>query len=169
MNEVQRTFPMPDIGEGLMSAEIIEWLVNVGDEVHADQPAVVIETVKATVELPLPYGGKVLEIHGQAREVIPVGAPLITLVTYANVSVGEEPVTHLVGRRHSPVGDIQNAKLPPLRRLPPKRPGLRIVASPAVRKLARDLAVELDGIVGTAKGGAITIDDVHAAAAVTSL
>lgn len=165
MNELECTFSMPDIGEGLVSAEIIEWLVKVGDVVEADQPALVIETVKSTVELPMPFGGTVLELYGQARDVIPVGAPLITLLTREHVPAGADNVTHLVGRRHNPAGQASGAPAQQLRRLPPKSTAMRVVAAPAVRRLARDLAVELDKIVGTGKGGAITVEDVQAAAA----
>lgn len=165
MNKVERAFLMPDIGEGLVSGEIIEWLVKVGDMVQADQPAVIVETVKATVELPLPFAGQVLKIHGDARAVIPVGQPLLTLLACEDAGAEGEQIIHLVGRQRSPAAAAPAAQL---RRLPPKSTALRVAAAPAVRRLARDMAVELDGLVGTGKGGAITADDVHAAAIAAS-
>ncbi len=164
MERTECTFSLPDIGEGLVSGEIIEWLVKVGDVVEADQPALMIETVKAAVELPLPFGGKVLKIHGQARDIVSIGAPLITLLTREHAHADAEHVKHLVGRRHSQATHASNAPAQQLRRLPPKNTAMRVIAPPAVRRLARDLAVELDRIAGTGKGGAITVEDVQSAA-----
>jgi 2-oxoisovalerate dehydrogenase E2 component (dihydrolipoyl transacylase) len=69
-------FKLPDLGEGLPDAEIVEWLVNEGDEVKLDQPLVSMETAKAVVEVPSPYTGRVTKFYGQAGDVIQTGAPL---------------------------------------------------------------------------------------------
>ena len=164
MNYLERAFRMPDIGEGLVSGEIIEWLVKVGDVVHADQPALIVETVKTMVELPLPFGGQVIKIHGGVRDVIPVGEPLMTLLTREDSSGTGDQIKHLVGQRRSPMGSSPIGQAAEVRRLPPKNTMLRVAASPAVRRLARELAIEFDGLVGAGKGGAITAEDVRAAA-----
>ncbi|MEE4297018.1 MAG: 2-oxo acid dehydrogenase subunit E2 [Wenzhouxiangella sp.] len=70
-------FKLPDLGEGLPDAEIVEWLVAEGDEIQLDQPLVSMETAKAVVEVPSPVTGKVLKFHGQAGDVIQTGAPLV--------------------------------------------------------------------------------------------
>ncbi|MEU0189621.1 dihydrolipoamide acetyltransferase family protein [Streptomyces afghaniensis] len=80
-------FKLPDLGEGLTEAEIVRWLVEVGDVVAIDQPVVEVETAKAMVEVPCPYGGVVTARFGEEGTELPVGAPLIT------VAVGERPAS----------------------------------------------------------------------------
>ncbi|MEU8971410.1 dihydrolipoamide acetyltransferase family protein [Streptomyces monashensis] len=80
-------FKLPDLGEGLTEAEIVRWLVQVGDVVAVDQPVVEVETAKAMVEVPCPYGGVVTARFGEEGTELPVGAPLLT------VAVGE-PAPH---------------------------------------------------------------------------
>ncbi|MFJ9199425.1 dihydrolipoamide acetyltransferase family protein [Streptomyces flaveolus] len=77
-------FKLPDLGEGLTEAEIVRWMVEVGDVVAVDQPVVEVETAKAMVEVPCPYGGVVTARFGEEGAELPVGAPLLT------VAVGEE-------------------------------------------------------------------------------
>ncbi|MGH4035151.1 dihydrolipoamide acetyltransferase family protein [Actinomycetota bacterium Odt1-20B] len=72
-------FRLPDLGEGLTEAEIVRWLVQVGDVVEVDQPVVEVETAKAMVEVPCPYGGVVTARFGEEGEELPVGAPLLTV------------------------------------------------------------------------------------------
>ncbi|MDT3397659.1 2-oxo acid dehydrogenase subunit E2 [Streptomyces sp. B1866] len=74
-----REFTLPDLGEGLTGAEIVRWLVRVGDVVAVDQPVVEVETAKATVDLPCPYGGVVTACFGREGTELPVGAPLLTV------------------------------------------------------------------------------------------
>ena len=75
----ERVFLLPDVGEGLVEAEIVAWKVSVGDVVALNQPLVDIETAKATVELPSPYAGTILTLHGEVGDVMDVGAPLVSL------------------------------------------------------------------------------------------
>ncbi|MFJ2233298.1 dihydrolipoamide acetyltransferase family protein [Streptomyces sp. NPDC087859] len=81
-------FKLPDLGEGLTEAEIVRWLVEVGDVVAVDQPVVEVETAKAMVEVPCPYGGVVTARFGEEGAELPVGAPLITVAVGAPVSDG---------------------------------------------------------------------------------
>ncbi|HET9311311.1 MAG TPA: dihydrolipoamide acetyltransferase family protein [Actinomycetota bacterium] len=129
----ERVFAMPDLGEGLEEGEIVGWLVSEGDEVALNQPLVEIETAKATVEVPSPYGGEVVSLHGAVGDKVPVGAPLVTF---------------------APSGDPADEGAP---RSDPAR------ATPPVRKLARDLGVDLASVAGSGPGGRITEDDVRAA------
>ena len=78
-------FRLPDLGEGLTEAEIVAWHVAVGDEVAVDQIVVEVETAKAAVEVPCPFGGVVVELHGRVGDVVDVGKPLITVGTSAAV------------------------------------------------------------------------------------
>ncbi|MBN3929247.1 2-oxo acid dehydrogenase subunit E2 [Streptomyces verrucosisporus] len=79
-----REFALPDLGEGLTEAEIVRWLVSVGDVVAVDQPVVEVETAKAMVEVPCPYGGVVTARFGEEGAEIPVGAPLVTVAVGAS-------------------------------------------------------------------------------------
>ena len=77
----EEVFLLPDVGEGLTEAEIVTWKVKVGDVVILNQPLVDIETAKATVELPSPYAGTVVALHGNVGDVLEVHTPLITFET----------------------------------------------------------------------------------------
>ncbi|WP_151526736.1 dihydrolipoamide acetyltransferase family protein [Serinicoccus kebangsaanensis] len=74
-----QVFRLPDLGEGLTEAEIVEWHVAAGDEVTVDQEVVTVETAKAAVSVPCPYAGTVAQVHAEAGQVLPVGEPLITI------------------------------------------------------------------------------------------
>ncbi|MFG2751201.1 dihydrolipoamide acetyltransferase family protein [Streptomyces xanthophaeus] len=84
-------FKLPDLGEGLTEAEIVRWLVAVGDVVAIDQPVVEVETAKAMVEVPCPYGGVVTARFGEEGTELPVGAPLITVAVGASSLPAEAP------------------------------------------------------------------------------
>ena len=75
-----RSFRFPDVGEGITEGEVVRWLVAEGEPVKVDQPLVEIETDKAVVELPSPFAGTILKLHAAPREVIKVGAALVTMV-----------------------------------------------------------------------------------------
>ncbi|WP_436971451.1 dihydrolipoamide acetyltransferase family protein [Micromonospora vinacea] len=103
MTTVERTqvFLLPDLGEGLSEAEIVEWRVAVGDVVTVDQSVVEVETAKAVVDVPCPYAGRVVTLHGAAGEVRPVGQPLITI---APLDGGDEPAGHTTYREEERAG-----------------------------------------------------------------
>ncbi|WP_420160581.1 dihydrolipoamide acetyltransferase family protein [Nocardiopsis sp. CNT-189] len=79
MSGAPRVFDLPDLGEGLTDAEVVGWLVRVGDRIAVDQPVAEVETAKAAVEVPCPYAGTVAALHAEAGEVVAVGAPLISI------------------------------------------------------------------------------------------
>ncbi|PNH85225.1 dihydrolipoamide acetyltransferase family protein [Arthrobacter sp. AFG20] len=81
-----KVFLLPDLGEGLTEAELVNWLVAVGDEIHVDQPIAEVETAKSVVEVPSPYAGTVAELHGAPGQTMDVGKPLIS------VAASESPV-----------------------------------------------------------------------------
>ncbi|MFJ5860933.1 dihydrolipoamide acetyltransferase family protein [Pseudarthrobacter sp. NPDC092439] len=74
-----KVFLLPDLGEGLTEAELVNWLVSVGDEIRVDQPIAEVETAKSMVEVPSPYAGTVAELHGKPGETLDVGKPLISV------------------------------------------------------------------------------------------
>ncbi|MEV5337232.1 dihydrolipoamide acetyltransferase family protein [Streptomyces sp. NPDC052676] len=96
-------FKLPDLGEGLTEAEIVRWLVQVGDVVAVDQPVVEVETAKAMVEVPCPYGGVVTARFGEEGTELPVGAPLIT------VAVGADPASGPASDQAAPATSATSA------------------------------------------------------------
>jgi 2-oxoisovalerate dehydrogenase E2 component (dihydrolipoyl transacylase) len=153
-------FTLPDLGEGLTEAELVQWLVRPGDPVAVDAPVAEVETAKATVEVPSPLAGIVAELHGTEGSTIPVGAPLIT-VTRAEEAAGSGNVLVGYGTSEPPHGRRRRqraAAAPPA----PERP--RIV-SPIVRQLARRAGIDPATLVGTGRDGLITRTDVERAIA----
>ncbi|AOD22528.1 branched-chain alpha-keto acid dehydrogenase subunit E2 [Rhodococcus sp. p52] len=164
-------FRLPDLGEGLTEADWVHWVVAVGDRVELNQVIGEVETAKATVELPSPYGGTVEELLVEPGQTVPVGAPLLRIATEdgpaepAGDSDGPSRPSVLVG--YGP-GDAPQSRRAP-RRIsadagrardgdpPPARPD----AKPGARKLAALLEVDLDTVTGTGRGGVITRDDVR--------
>src|SRR5690606_12443630 len=84
-------FKLPDIGEGVVEGEIVQWLVEVGDTVEEDAPIVEIMTDKATVSIPTPKAGKVVERHGNVGGIFPVGGTLVVLETEGGVEAAPAP------------------------------------------------------------------------------
>ncbi|WP_320064086.1 dihydrolipoamide acetyltransferase family protein [Micromonospora sp. RTGN7] len=105
MTTVGRTqvFLLPDLGEGLAEAEIVQWRVAVGDTVTVDQTVVEVETAKAVVDVPCPYAGLVVALHGVAGETRPVGQPLITIAPPDGTG-GGEPAGHATYREEERAG-----------------------------------------------------------------
>jgi pyruvate dehydrogenase E2 component (dihydrolipoamide acetyltransferase) len=103
----EKIFPLPDVGEGLVEAEIVTWKVQVGDVVTLNQPLVDIETAKAVVELPSPFAGTVVTLHGNVGDVIEVDQPLITFEVGGD---GAAPVA-AVPIQEAPVGEGREAVL----------------------------------------------------------
>ncbi|MET9885353.1 dihydrolipoamide acetyltransferase family protein [Streptomyces sp. NPDC006430] len=184
-------FKLPDLGEGLTEAEIVRWLVAVGDVVAVDQPVVEVETAKAMVEVPCPYGGVVTARFGEEGTELPVGAPLITVAVGAGDVEAVEPEDSgsgnvLVGygtdhsrtarrRRVRPGSAVPAAAAvaapAPLAAPAPAVPapaapvvtGPVPVISPLVRKLARDHGIDLRALRGSGPEGLILRADVEAA------
>jgi len=145
-----RVFNLPDLGEGLQEAEIVEWHVKPGDAIESDQAMVSLETDKAIVEVPAPYAGKVEKLFGGPGDKIHVGAPL----------VGFEGVAADTG---TIVGDLSTkAKPAQAKAASPAR--TEVKATPAVRALARSLNVELAAVRPSGPGGTVTTEDVKRAA-----
>ena len=149
---------LPDLGDGLTEAEVVEWLVAVGDTVTANQPLVAVETDKAVVEIPSIRAGVVLHLGALAGSLIHVGDLLAV--------IGDADETWSAGAAAA-AGTTSTAETaPPSRSLAAASAagGGRPRAVPLVRKLAKDMGVDLADIAGTGRGGTITRDDVRAAA-----
>lgn len=150
------TFRLPDLGEGLQDAEIVAWHVSPGDHVVADQPLVSVETAKAVVEIPSPQSGRIAAVHGEPGDVIDIGAELVDYEDKA----GEQSETVVGELPHEDKGEPVAASL-----APKAKPSRAIKASPAVRKLAHELGVDLADLAGSGPGGSLTAEDVRASAA----
>lgn len=148
-------FKLPDVGEGLSEGEIVKWHVGPGDKVSADQIIVDVQTDKAIVEIPAPVAGTVVSLGGAPNDVIPVGAVLIVFETDGDAPTAESETTAEPVAASAPAVASQPAAAKPLRAL----------ASPATRKLARELGVDLTAIEGTGSRGQVTRQDVEQAAA----
>jgi pyruvate dehydrogenase E2 component (dihydrolipoamide acetyltransferase) len=155
-----RDFRLPDLGEGLTEAEIVRVLVAEGEEIKEDQAVLLVETEKAQVELPSPYGGRVARVHVQAGQRVKVGAVLLSLGDAA----GAPPAPPLPAASPAPAAPRPAASAPPAPAPAKTAPGLPPAATPATRRLARELGVDLGHVRGTGPGGRITDDDVRAAA-----
>ena len=205
MADETRDFKLPDLGEGLTEAEIVNWLVKPGDEVALNQPIVEVETEKAIVEIPSPFAGVVESTHGEVGDRVPVGSSLVTFRTgegapetgrrqevlggYGPEEGSKRRRRGPIGRRDGAVDETAGEQEEPTEEPEPERPALRAVpeqegraqepavaekqesgssgraqATPPVRKLARDLGVDIDTVRGSGPGGRVTREDVESAA-----
>lgn len=153
-------FTLPDLGEGLQEAEIVDWHVELGERVVADQPLVSVETDKAVVEVPAPVSGTITVLHGEIGDVVAVGAPLVDFDTDekradSGVIVGklETETTHIAA--DTAAASAQR----------PSAPVSGIRAAPAVRAHARAIGVDIESIAGSGPEGSVTVADIAAVAA----
>ncbi len=177
-------FQLPEIGEGVVEGEIVQWLVNPGDAVTRDQPLCEIMTDKATIEISSPVGGKVARLHGEPGDIIAVHTPLVDIDDgSAGVAVGEAPpdngapVPSPKGAAPAPAPAPKAAPpapaptaAPPAPKGPspapaPRAAGEKTLASPAVRSYARDHDLDIDSVAGSGKAGRVTRADIDAVAA----
>lgn len=149
------TFKLPDLGEGLAEAEVVEWHVRVGDRVSVDQPMVSVETAKAVVDLPVPFSGVVARLHAAAADIVPTGAALIDIEIEADARADAGTV---VGSMPETREDelLETAAVGAARPSTPARGR----AVPVARALAKRLGLELSAVQGSGRDGLITLDDV---------
>lgn len=188
-------FRLPDLGEGLTEAGLVQWLVAVGDTIAVDQAIAEVETAKSVVELPSPFAGVVTALHGDAGDTIAVGAPVLEVSDAGAASASPETVVPenaahenyrveeragsgnvLIGygtserspggrrRRSGRLSALHDATAMPAE--PEEVSSTRTVAvrSPIVRRLARDLGLDVHAIPATGVDGAVTRADVLRAA-----
>ncbi len=161
---MRREFLLPDPGEGLTEATIVRWLVAAGDTVATNDPIVEIETAKSAVELPSPYDGSVAELLVEEGAEVAVGTPILAVKvagddepeaapgeTAPEAAAPEAAGAMLVGYGAKGASHRATRKQ-------------RVLAKPPVRKLAKDLGVDLTTVEATGPGGIITREDVNLAA-----
>ncbi len=180
-------FKLPDIGEGVVEGEVVKWLVNDGDTVAAEQPVVEIMTDKATVVIPSPKGGKVVQRNGKEGEMIKVHSTLLVLETEGG-SEKASPAASAPAAKPAPAPAAAAKPAPtPVRAVPPSvaprplaavpapsaGPSLRAVppppngeghvrATPVTRKLAAEAGIDLTTVSGSGPAGRVVKSDVMA-------
>jgi pyruvate dehydrogenase E2 component (dihydrolipoamide acetyltransferase) len=166
------TFNLPDLGEGLPEAEIVNWHVAEGQRVDVDQPLLSVETAKAVVDVPSPYSGRIVRLHAKAGDTVQTGKPLVDFDLPSQAANSDQSV---VTSQQSPSANqgmvvghmatrneefVDQAIVGSSRRTTRDR----VRAAPAVRMLAKRLAVELSACKATGRHGLISVDDVLAIA-----
>ena len=159
-----RTFVLPDLGEGLVEAEIRAVLVHEGDVVKEDSPLLEVETDKAQVEIPSPFAGRVEKIHVEPGQTVKVGQPLVSFADGAGVPASSASAP-------APAKPAARATQPALAQASarasepaPAVAGGPVAAAPSTRRLAREMGVDLHSVRGSGPAGRITDDDVRASA-----
>lgn len=180
-------FLLPDVGEGLIEADIVTWKVAVGDTVTLNQPLCEVETAKAVVELPSPFAGVVVELHGKEGDTIAVDTPLVTIDASAEAASNaasepaEEPAAGagrtavLIGygvaaedevapRRRRRTANTQATPVSTTKTVEvPVRPASAPRSTPPVRLFAKQNGLRIESITGTGPNGLITRSDVERA------
>ncbi|MFA5895415.1 MAG: dihydrolipoamide acetyltransferase family protein [Thermoplasmata archaeon] len=151
-----REFKLPDIGEGIHEGEITKWFVKEGDAIKENDPVVEVMTDKVTVQIPSPVTGKILQLRAKEGEVVNVGSVLVVFGE-AGETVPTAPP--------APAASAATAIPKPAAPAPPSAAIGEILAAPAVRRLAKELGVDLARVRGGGPGGRILEDDVRSAKA----
>ena len=185
-------FPLPDVGEGLTEAEIVTWKVKVGDQVSVNQTICEIETAKSLVELPCPFEGEVTELLAQEGDTVEVGTAIIAVRTTGGPVIdapiaeadeeadtgAEYKIPTLVGygdageaksRRKRAVSVAPVATSIPVSMVMAAAASDTVLAKPPIRKLAKELGVDLSVLTGTGSHGEITREDVIGGASQASV
>jgi pyruvate dehydrogenase E2 component (dihydrolipoamide acetyltransferase) len=147
---VLREFKFPDVGEGIAEGEIVRWLVKEGDWIKEDQELVEVETDKAVLTLNSPYTGRIEKLYGNEGEIIEVGAVLTTVQDIEDVAPTPASEKKDSGTVVGSLGEEKEIEI--------VRP---VLATPAVRALAKEMNLDLTQVKGTGPGGRITKEDVE--------
>src|SRR2546427_855716 len=154
-----REFKLPDIGEGVHEGEVVKWFVKEGDPVKENDPIVEVMTDKVTVQIPSPVTGKILQLRAKEGEVVKVGS---TLVVFGEAGEVPGPMPAPPIRSPLPPAPATRSGSPPVPSVPV--PSGDVLAAPAVRRLAKELNVNLAAVRGSGPQGRLMEDDVRKAA-----
>jgi pyruvate dehydrogenase E2 component (dihydrolipoamide acetyltransferase) len=172
---MSKDFKLPDLGEGIHEAQIVKVMINQGDSVKEDQMVLEVETDKAAVELPVPFGGVISKLNVKVGDTVTVGAVLLSVDEAGSAAPAKSeaprapaPSPAASPARSAPVsqgGDGSGALIPGRSAAMPE-PAVRtsggpVPAAPAVRKMAREIGVDLHEVHGTGPGGRIVREDVE--------
>jgi pyruvate dehydrogenase E2 component (dihydrolipoamide acetyltransferase) len=163
-------FKLPDLGEGIHEGEILKWHVQPGTRIGEDEPLVDVETDKAAVTIPSPRGGQIVSLGGQVGDIIRVG-DVITVIDANGESAA--PDTSSPASADAQTSAPSTAPAPPTPRAaapeasparpsaPPRADGGRAIATPATRRLARELRIDINQVPPTGPGGRVTVEDLR--------
>lgn len=168
---------LPELGEGVTEGELVKWLVKPGDSVKADQPVAEIMTDKATVEVPTPVSGTVKELKFKAGDVVKVESVLLVLTGASGSSAASGSASAAPSSIHAAIGQGANsapasqgaakamasASATSSSGIFPPVADSKVLATPATRRLAREMNIDINQIKGTGLAGRVTRDDVTAA------
>ncbi|MGA1043685.1 MAG: dihydrolipoamide acetyltransferase family protein [Phycisphaerales bacterium] len=176
-------FILPDLGEGVHEAELIKWRVKPGDAVQEHQILAEMETDKALVEVPSPWAGTIRELHGKEGDILNVGKPLVSSGVGAAAPAAPAPKAAPAKAEAAASGESEDAgtvvgtmsgTLAVAERFV-RRAGAAVesasrkaLATPAVRRIAKELGIDINHVSPTGRGGRVTASDVHAAASGTA-
>ena len=167
-------FKLPDIGEGVVEGEVVEWMVAVGDTVKEDDPILSVMTDKATVEIPAPCDGTVKSLVGEAGDILPVGAVCIVFDVDGAGNASPESSAPEPAATPEPIAAPEPAAKPepstpvsaPVTPSTPapaasvaRAPGTKVLASPAVRQRARSANISLELVAGSGPAGRVSHAD----------
>jgi 2-oxoisovalerate dehydrogenase E2 component (dihydrolipoyl transacylase) len=167
-------FKMPDIGEGVVEGEVVEWMVAVGDMVKEDDPILSVMTDKATVEIPSPVDGKVISIVGEAGDTLPVGVVCIEFEVDGDGNTAASDDAPAPEPESKPEPKAEPAPAPKAEPAPKPTPkaepapavqraaGTKALSSPAVRQRARQANIDLNLVAGSGPAGRISHADLDA-------
>jgi len=162
-------FKLPDVGEGVVEAELVSWLVNVGDTIAPDQPVCEVMTDKASMEINCPQGGVVINRFNSEGDIIPVHSDLLEVSgNDASVATKPEPPPPAQEPVKTPAPSVKKPPpqaSKPVVSSPVSTDRAKVLAAPAVRAFASKKNVDLSTITGTGRGGRITREDVERAIA----
>ena len=157
-------FRLPDIGEGVVEGEVVRWMIEEGQSVTEDQPMVEVMTDKATVEIPSPRAGKVTKISAPAGEICKVGAVMVTIEVAGGAAVAPAPASNGHGHAAAAPPRAEPSASAPTGMASASGSGsgsAKVLATPATRKLARELGVDLQSVRATGDNGRVTRADVE--------
>lgn len=157
---------LPELGEGVTEGELVKWTVAVGDTVKADQTVAEIMTDKATVEVPTPYAGKIKEFKFKKGEIIKVESTLLTLITDGSATSASAPSHSPTAAPAQTISNLaprpngSDAVYPNMNAIHPPVADFRVLATPATRRLAREVGVDINGLSGSGLAGRVTREDI---------
>jgi pyruvate/2-oxoglutarate dehydrogenase complex dihydrolipoamide acyltransferase (E2) component len=158
-------FELPEVGEGVTEAELVRWMVNVGDVIAQGQVVCEVMTDKATMEINCPEGGTVTGVFGEEGDILPVHAKLLELSQDGSAPApAPKSVQSAPAPTPTPTPTTSTPAPAPVAPTPsalPANPSGKVLASPAVRSMAKQQGLDLSGVVGTGKGGRITRADLE--------
>lgn len=151
-------FVLPDLGENVTSGDVVNVLVSAGQRIEAEQPVLELETEKAVVEVPSSLSGVIQQIHVKAGDKISPGQVVLTVAAQAPAAAAPQAPPH----QAAPAAPPAQRPAPPARQAEAAGPRRLVPAAPSVRRLAREIGVDITVVQGSGPGGRISEDDVKA-------